>query len=271
MRRPARRDRELEVGSAAHYEDPAYYAQTYRSREEDVAYYLAHATRSGGPVLEIGVGNGRIALPIARAGIEVTGIDASAPMLNDLRARLKAEPEAVQKRVRLRRGDMRKLRLGRRFQSVYCTFNTALHLYTRPDVEAFLARAREHLAPDGELVVDLSMPIADDLARDPNRAYRAPRFRHPTAGMVRYEEYFDYDPVRQILFVSMSFEPVDGQPAFVTPLAHSQFYPREWEALLHYNGFEATALYGDFLGGPLTRLSETMIWHAKKRRGVRPR
>ncbi len=158
MKRPVRRDRELEAGSLAHYEDPAYYTSTYADRVADVAYYVALARSSGGPVLEYGVGNGRVALPIARHGVEVVGVDHSAPMLADLRERLAREPADVRSRVRAARGDMRRAKLGRRFPLVLATFNTALHLYTRDDVERFLARVREHLTPRGRFVVDLSMP-----------------------------------------------------------------------------------------------------------------
>lgn len=258
-----KRDLQLEAGSTAHYEDPQYYSHNYRRRQDDVAYYVAHAKAHGGSVLEYGVGNGRIALPIARNGGSVFGVDTSAAMLADLRAQLGREPTEVRERVRTRKADMRSFRTTQHFDLVYCAFNTALHLYTRDDVERFLAGVRSHLAPDGELVVDLSVPVAEDLARDPNRAYRAPRFKHPSAGVVKYEEYFDYDPIRQILFVSMCFEPVSGAESFTTPLAHSQFYPREWEAFLHYNGFAVQALYGDFERGPLTKDSESMVWHAR--------
>ena len=277
-RAPSRRDRELEAGSLAHYEDAAYYAATYGNRIEDVAYYVALAQRAGGPVLEYGVGNGRVALPIARHGVELWGIDHSAPMLADMRERLEREPPEVRRRVRLRRGDMRRAKLGRRFPLVVAPFNAALHLYTRPDVEQFLARVREHLAPRGRFVVDLSMPTPADLARPPSRPFHAPRFRHPTAGvMVKNRERFDYDPVRQVLFVSMEFEPEDDpEAAWMTPLAHRQFFPQEWEALLHYNGFDVEGRFGDFAGGPLTRESDTMVWHARPaprstRRAIRPR
>ena len=259
-----KRDFELEAGSAAHYEDPSYYSFNYRRRQDDVAYYVAHAMERGGTVLEYGVGNGRIALPIARAGGQVLGVDTSAPMLADLKAQLALEASEVQTRLKTRKADMRTFRTKMRFDNVYCAFNTALHLYTRDDVERFLAGVRAHLAPGGEFVVDLSVPVAEDLARDPGRAYRAPRFKHPTAGLVKYEEYFDYDPIRQVLFVSMSFEPTSGAESFMTPLAHSQFYPREWEAFLHYNGFVVTALHGDFERGPLTKDSESMVWHARR-------
>jgi SAM-dependent methyltransferase len=262
-----KRDRELEAGSLAHYEDAAYYTATYARRLEDVTFYVDLARRSGGPVLEYGAGNGRIALPIARHGVDVTGVDHSAAMVDDLRERLKHEPAEVRRRVRVVRGDMRRVKLRRRFPLVVCTFNTTLHLYARQDVERFLARVHEHLAPRGRFVVDISMPRLDDLARDPSQPFHAPRFKHPTAGVVvRNREHFDYDPLRQVLFVSMEFEPVRAPgEAWATPLAHRQFFPREWEALLHYNGFAVERVDGDFQGGPLTRTSDVMVWHARAR------
>lgn len=262
-----RRDRELDAGTSAHYEDPAYYAQTYAGRLDDVRYYVELAAASGGPVLEYGCGNGRITIPIAREGVSITGVDLSAPMLGDLRERLRRQPPEVKERVTLRRGDMRRARIGQRFALVICPFNAFLHLYARADVEAFLARASAHLAPGGELVFDVSMPQPSELARDPSRAYATPRFRYPGegGGVVRYTERFDYDMLRQVLFVSMEFAPVDGGDPWMTPLAHRQFYPQELEALLHYNGFRITAMRGDFTEEPATRDSFTLVLHCRPR------
>lgn len=235
-----------------------------------MAFYVALATRHAGPtskatVLEYGVGNGRIALPLARHGVNVVGVDQSAPMLADLQERLDTEGPEVARRVTMKRGDMRRLALGRRFPLVLCPFNTALHLYTREDVERFLARARAHLAPGGLFVGDISVPVPRDLARDPNKAHHAPRFRHPGTGdVVRYWEHFDYDRARQVLFVSMMFEPVARPDAgWMAPLAHRQFYPQEWEALLHYNGFDLVKTEGDFAGSPFDRSSESFVWYAR--------
>lgn len=266
----ARKDRELEAGARAHFEDPDYYAVSYAKRKDDVAYY-ARVAAGKASVLEYGIGSGRIAIPIARGGSRVVGVDLSRPMLRDLRARLARGPADVRSRVRAVYGDMRKVKLDQRFPLVLCPFNTALHLYTRVDVEAWLARVREHLAPRGELVVDLSMPILEDLADEPGTSYTQRPFVHPSAGPVRYREVFDYDRVRQILFCSMCFEPTTkdehGKPRapFMVPLAHRQFFPQEWEALLHYNGFTVTELYGDFEGGPLVQSSDVMVWHARRR------
>jgi SAM-dependent methyltransferase len=268
-RERAPRDHELEAGSLAHYEDAAYYTSTYARRLDDISFYVALAKKSRGPVLEYGIGNGRIGLAIARHGVEVVGVDHSKPMLADLRSRLAGEPREVRDRVRLVQGDMRSARVGQRFPLVFAAFNTALHLYTRVDVERFLAGVRHHLAPGGRFVVDLSMPPLAELSRDALRPHNAPRFRHPTAQVVvKNREYFNYDPLRQVLFVSMEFEPVgDPDRSWMTPLTHRQFFPQEWEALLHYGGFDTVRVDGDFYGSPLTKDSEMMVWHARRRRG----
>jgi SAM-dependent methyltransferase len=272
-----RRDAELDAGTSAHYEDPAYYTKTYRDRVHDVRFYADLAVQRGGPVLEYGCGNGRITIPIARLGVPVTGVDLSAAMLRDLRARLRREPEDVRRLVSLKRGDMRSVRLDRRSPLLICPFNAFLHLYMRVDVERFLARAREHLTSRGELVFDVSIPEPTELARKPERAYFAPRFRYPSGAssgveegaepgpLVKYSERFDYDKLRQVLFVAMEFAPIDGSEAWMTPLAHRQFYPQELESLLHYNGFEITNRWGDFDESPLTQESSVLILACRPR------
>lgn len=264
-------DPELEAGTSAHYENPAYYTKTYKSRLEDVRYYVDLARIQNGPVLEYGCGNGRITIPMARTGTHVVGLDLSAEMLDNLRARLREEDDDVRARISLKRGDMRTAKIGRRFPLIFCPFNAFLHLYTRQDVEQFLARVLAHLTPRGEFVFDVSMPEPAELARDPARAYRTPRFRYPnedgtTETVVRYSERFDYDKLRQLLFVAMEFSPADGGEPWMTPLAHRQFYPRELEALLHYNGFEIDKFYGDFDGSPVASDSTTLLIHARARR-----
>ena len=91
-------------------------------------------------------------------GIEIHGVDLSKPMLADFEKRLQLEPKQVRGRVSLAHGDMRTYALGKRVPLVYAPFNCFLHLYTRPDVEAFLARVKAHLAPGGPLRVRLFGP-----------------------------------------------------------------------------------------------------------------
>lgn len=256
-----------DAGALAHYEDTRYYERTYGRRTHDVEYYVRLALGAKGRVLEYGIGNGRVALPMVRAGCHVVGIDLSKPMLADLKAKLRGEEPAVRSRVQAVHGDMRRVKLGQRFELVIAPFNVFLHLYDRTDVEEFLARVREHLAPGGRFVFDVSVPRPGDLDRDPNRRYRAPRLRHPTTGqLVRYTERFDYDTLRQILMVTMEFEPEDGGPVFSVPLTHRQFFPRELAALLHYNGFSDLVYTADFTDGPPDETTDSLVVSCRVRR-----
>jgi SAM-dependent methyltransferase len=249
-----------DYGALAHYADPAYYEKAYAGRREDVDYYVRLATDSAGDVLEYGVGSGRVALPIARAGSRVVGVDLSEPMLAAFRRRLSDEPQEVQARVRLVRGDMRAVRLRRRFPLVIAPFNTVLHLYSRQDVEQFLDGVRAHLAPGGRLVFDFCVPDLAMLARDPTRRYGAPRFKDPTTGqIVRYGERFEYDSIRQLLLVWMEFAPVSGGAPWTVPLTHRQFFPEEMAGLLAYNGFADQTWSADFRDEPPRRESDWLV------------
>src|SRR5688500_20255197 len=112
-----------DAGATEHYGDPLYYSKTYKERTHDVEYYVKLARRCKGPVLEYGIGNGRVALAIARAGIEVAGIDLSQPMLDSLDSTLKSLPKQLRARVSYRQGDMREVRLRRRFPVVIAPLN----------------------------------------------------------------------------------------------------------------------------------------------------
>jgi SAM-dependent methyltransferase len=266
-----------DAGALAFYEDAAYYSKTYARRTDDVAFYERVARAIGGPVLEYGIGNGRIAIPIARSGIDVVGVDLSKPMLESLEQRLQTEGLAVRRRVRAVHGDMCKVDLRRRFPLVIAPFNTILHLYRRIELEQFLSRVKRHLLPQGRFVFDYSTPQAADLCRDPGRRYAAPRLRHPRTGeLVRYSERFEYDPLRQLLLVRVEFTPEKGK-AWTVPLAHRQFFPRELAALLHYNGFTDCVWTADFRDLPPDAGADSLVVScgvrkpAGRRRGVEPR
>lgn len=254
-----------DLGALAHYTDPAYYDKAYGARRHDVEYYVALARRlKVSSVLEYGVGNGRVALPLARAGVAVFGVDLSAPMLHDLERRLREEPPEVRARVTLRQADMRTLSLRRRFPLVIAPFNVILHLYERRDFERFFQRARAHLDAGGRLVFDWSAPHAEELCRDPLRAFGAPRIRYPGTGeLMRYAERFEYDPLRQVLLTWMDFMPVSGEPGFTVPLTHRQVFPQEMLALLHYNGFSDVRLTADFANRKPDAAVDSLVAHCR--------
>ena len=98
----------------------------YRDRP-DVPFFVEAAQESGGPVLEVGCGTGRILIPTARARIEIVGLDLSFHMLDVCRKRLLKEPKDVQSRVQLVEADMRHFALGQAFRLVTTPFRPFQH------------------------------------------------------------------------------------------------------------------------------------------------
>jgi SAM-dependent methyltransferase len=255
-------------GAVAHYEDASYYDLTYRARRHDVRFYTEIAAELGDPVLELGVGTGRVALALAKAGRRVVGIEPVKPMLAHARTKLLDLPDDVQKRVTLRPGDGRTLRLKQRFPLVIAPFNVLMHVYTRPDLERFFATVSAHLAPGGRFVFDVLMPDLRAMVRAPGKLYRGPRVTHPRTG-VRYDyfEAFEYDAPRQVQMVSMVFQSTEDLADLTTlPLSQRQFFPQELETLLHYNGFAIEHLWGDFERGALGEESDSQVLVVKKKK-----
>jgi SAM-dependent methyltransferase len=266
-RPPSALDKRIARGAVAHYEDALYYDLAYRRRRADVRLYCDLAAEYGGPVLELGVGTGRVALALAKAGLEVLGVEPVGAMLAHARSKARALPKAAQARLTLRSGDARRLKLDRTFPLVVAPFNVFMHLYTQRDVEQALARVRAHLAPRGRLVFDVSMPDLRLMTRTPARLYRGPDVVHPTSGArYQYFEAFDYDPVRQVQMVSMVFQNAsDASDTKSLPLSQRQFFPAELRALLHYNGFTIEHMWGAFDRSALGADSESQIVVARTR------
>jgi len=218
-------------------------------------------------VLELGVGTGRVALSIAEEGIEIVGVEPMASMLDRTEERLGRLSRVARDRIELRHGDLRKLRLRRRFPLVIAPFNVWNHLYTRDDIERGFRTVRHHLRRGGRFAFDVLLPDPEGLARNPAKQYRGGQVPHPRDGVrYRYSEYFSYDPASQIETVLMDFEhPDDPNRSFCTPLTQRQFFPAELEALLHYNGFAIESHQGDFDRKLVGRATESQVIIARLR------
>ncbi|MCB9527016.1 MAG: class I SAM-dependent methyltransferase [Myxococcales bacterium] len=262
---------DLEAGTTDFYVDPVYYDHEFAKRTGDVAFYVDQYKDTEGPVLELAVGSGRIALKAVREGAEVVGIDLAWPMLRRAAERRAKLPKARRDKLHLLRADMRDFRLGRRFGLVTCPFNAFMHMYTREDAERCLAAVKRALAPGGMFIVDVLMPDLEYFMRSPHKRFPGVRFKHPTLGAhYTYSEQSAWDGVSQINQMWFHYDKADpdapGPEHFVIQLSHRYYFPREMEALLHHAGFEVLYTLGDFEGGALTNDSDSMVWMCGHRR-----
>jgi SAM-dependent methyltransferase len=211
-----------------------------RSVVEDIPFYVEEAVRSGGPVLELGVGTGRIALPIAAAGIEIVGVDLSARMLEVAQARA----ELAGLTVDLRNGDMREPPVERTFPLVICPFRSLLHMETDDDRRTALRAVATRLEPTGRFVFDVFTPAADDIADTHGRWLE----REPGI----WERADWHEETRTLILRLRSAE---GE----AEMSLSWLTVAEWEELLRGEGFVVDAVYGWFDRSPW-RGGEDSVW-----------
>ncbi len=221
------------------------YDEWSRSVVEDVAFYLEEARRAEGPIVELGVGTGRIAVPIAADGIRVIGVDSSPGMLEVCRER--AEAAGVGDLLDLRLGDLRDPPLEERVELVICPFRSYLHLRDDDERLRALCAAGRLLLPGGRLVFDVFRPAPDDIADTHGRWLE----REPGI----YERAH-WDVGTRTLTLSVKGE------AGETTMSLAWLSPREWRALLERAGFEVEACYGWFDRTP-PRGGEDTVWIAR--------
>jgi SAM-dependent methyltransferase len=125
-------------------------------KKENINFYLKLAQKSKGKVLEIGVGTGRVAIPLAKQGIQVVGIDNSPEMLAQAKIKLEKEPSRVQKGIRLIKADMRSFKLNEKFAFIFMASGTYHHCEKTEDQINTLKNINDHLDEKGILAFDLS-------------------------------------------------------------------------------------------------------------------
>jgi SAM-dependent methyltransferase len=208
---------------------------------EDVPFYVELAREAEGPVVELAVGNGRVAVPVAQAiGRTVIGIDSSPAMLEHARAR--AAEAGVD--LDLRQGDIRELTLDEPAALVYCPFRALLHLPTWADRREVFERVAAFLAPGGRFAWNA-------FAFDHSVAVRLDGQRHdvPVSHSVRYDV-----PDNRI-----DLE-LDGG-------ARSSLWwatKNEWLGLIDVAGLELEALYGWFDRRPLDAESREYVFVVRR-------
>ena len=209
---------------------------------EDVPHYVALARETEGPLVELAVGNGRVAIPVARdTGRRVLGIDASPAMLEAARSR--AEAAGVELELRL--GDMRELELEEPAGLVYVPFRSLLHLPTWADRRRVFERVHASLRPGGRFAWNA-------FVFDPKIASRLDGEWQEQNGVRHRVDQAKHDNRIDVTLES-------GDTISLWWLNRS-----EWEGLIEVSGFEVEALYGDFDRRPFDETANEFVWVVRK-------
>jgi ubiquinone/menaquinone biosynthesis C-methylase UbiE len=215
---------------------------------EDISFYVEEGLASGGPVVELGVGTGRIAIPTAAAGIHVIGVDASPGMLEVCGEQ--ARQAGVSERLDLRLGDLRRPPVDERVPLVTCPFRAYLHLSSDEERLEALGAARALLGRGGRLIFDVFKPSQEDIDETHGRWIEREPGIHERA---------DWDIVAQTLTLA-----VRGKGTEST-MQLTWLEPERWNSLLAEAGFAVDACFGWFDRRPYSGGEDT-VWIAHVRK-----
>ena len=233
-----------------HVADLYDHVPVYRNRA-DLRFFIDAARESGGPVLELGCGTGRVLIPIARSGIDIVGIDSSLAMLDVCRRNLRDLPAEVAARVRLVQADIRDFDLEGPFALVTIPFRPFQHLLSVEDQLSCLASIRRHLADRGTLVLDVFNPLLEAIAKEPaGEEIPEAEFTAPDGRRVsRSHRMLAHDRFAQINDIELIYDvthPDGRRERLVHAFRMRYFFRYEMEHLLARAGFEVRHLYAGY-------------------------
>ena len=253
-----------------------FYDLEYWSYTDDLDMYAALAARAGSRVLELACGTGRIAIHLARAGFQVTGIDISDSMLAIAHRRLAAEGVEIHHRVNLIEGDMRRFRLPGRFDLAIYAINSFMHLMTPADQARSLKCVARHLNEGGLLAIDVFNPDLS-IYDSAGRTFYERTMTDETAGSsVVKLVATGVDREAQINRLTFHYDETrsdGGEQLTIAPITQRYVYRYELADLLARIGFDILEVYGNFRMRPFEPTSPKMIFVAQRRAqpwGVQP-
>lgn len=242
-----------------------FYDHWAEPQKDDVPFYVKRATAVKGPVVELGAGTGRIAIPIARAGQDVIGVDVSGAMLTE--ATRRAAAEGVAGTSTFVEGDMRTFVADPPVELVMIPFRGFLHLLTVEDQLAALGSIRRSLVRGGRLVLNFFVPDPETQVSLNGRKTSHGGFTDERGRRCEMWGLPEYDVTSQLLHLRVGLDVYDRErlvDTIETGFALRAIYRYEFEHLLARAGFEVEALYGWFDERPLEGDAREQIWVARK-------
>lgn len=255
-----------EEGFSAEFYDPIY-----GSRIPDVDFFKNYAKDAKGRILELASGTGRVLIPLAQAGYEITGLDLSTFMFDVCRRKLVEQPMDVQKRVNLVQVNMADFRLNEKFTLAIIPAHSFQILIKQKDQENCLRSIAAHLKPHGRLIVDVFHPdfprlydpqfqqerqTSTNITLDDGRRVRV------SDRIAAYHKSEQYNDVEQIYYVH---HPDGKEERLVQTFSMHYFFRYEMEYLLQLCGFNVIEIFGNFDKTPFTDISPEMIFVAEKK------
>ncbi len=245
-----------------YYINGQHYDNMIKSRNayEAVPFYKKQAKKYGGPVLELACGTGRIAIPIAKKGISIVGLDFSVKMLEQ------AKRNSKENKVEIEwiKADMTNFSLSRKFSVIIMAAAAMNWVLENKSIEKCLTCIKDHLNQDGRFIFHVFNPNLEILMREPSKKYDIDKYPDPDGkGTVVVTVSNYYDKATQINHVT-SYSSIKSKE-IVKKLKLRMFFPQELDMLLNYHGFKIDYKYGSYDEKPFNSNSnwQIVICHKK--------
>jgi len=235
---------------------------------EDIPFYLDYATQCEGAVLEGACGTGRILIPIAKAGIAVTGFDISQGMLDIAQKKIERLDQATRTRISLVHDDLKHFEIGKTFALIIVAFRSFQCLVTKKEQGACLKRVHKHLADDGLFILDLFAPRHDYLAERKRHFPLSPFFDDTLGVEVTRRAEDEYNLAEQTLREDRYYEWTDKhgtQDSYKWSFELAYLFRHEAQLLLEKYGFTVIDVFGNFKKAPYDYYSGEQIFVARKK------
>lgn len=226
-----------------------FYDYEHADLRKDIPFYMEYARQANGRVLELACGTGRVLIPLAQAGITITGLDISQRMLGVCQSKVDQCSPEVRRNVTLVQGDMEQFQLMQKYNLIFIPFNSFQCLLTREAQGACLQNVRSHLDERGFFILSIFAPKHEYLSR-PRRSFYMGSFfdkDHNLKIFRRAETSYNY--IEQTLHNDFFYEWTDQEGTFhrkIWSFDMSYLFRYEAELLLEKYGFQVDDVYGGY-------------------------
>jgi SAM-dependent methyltransferase len=229
----------------------------------DLPFVLQLARESGGPVLDLGCGTGRLLFPLAQAGFQVTGVDNSPQMLAIANNRLAGQPDEIRELITLWERDIRTLtknQTKKRFPLALLSYNTLLHI-REEEILDMLNHLADLLRPSGKLFIDIENPFLLAATNYPKEAvFEASFTDEMTQQQIEQWSQSSIDTNAQTLTVSWQFRIQNKESGFSkVQIVYHFIYPHQIALLLQRAGFRLKKMLGSYEGEPFQEDSKRLL------------
>lgn len=232
--------------------------------KDDIDFYKELAVKYGRKALELGVGTGRVAIELAKAGVTVWGIDNSEDMLNVARQKLKKKSFFVRKRVKLKLEDMRNFKLKEKFPFIYIPSSTFEHYITQEDQRKCLTSVYNALEREGILAFDISQPTREK----PETSWWIDRRELGTEKEVVRAIFSRRNPQTNVVSMNLFFEVYQNGKMKERYCEYGEARissKKDIEKTLKDVGFRVDKVYGNFDKSTYSSKSQRVIFISSKR------